>query len=123
MHTHTHAYAHAHTHAHTHTYIHYCYHFRSFVNVYSVCTFIIPQMRMLDSDWLVSHVVLFTPHGWQLIPHGRQTAGGLKRLPCLVFGLGAKFFLLYRKNYTSDNKDTYIFGICGKNYIDFTYHI
>ena len=29
------------------------------------CLVIIPQVRMLESDWLISHVVLLIPHRWQ----------------------------------------------------------
>jgi hypothetical protein len=39
---------------------------------------IIPQVRMLKSDWLVSYVVLLIPHGW-------QTAGGLKMATMFAF--------------------------------------
>ena len=65
---------------------------------------IIHQVRMLESNWLVSHVVLYHMDG-KLIPHGQQIAGRLKTIAMFVFWTRHRvIFLPHRENCSSHTK-------------------
>jgi hypothetical protein len=80
---------------------------------------------MLESDWLLSHVVLFIPHGRQTNTTRTENSRRVKQVRHvafpLLFGLGAKVFYDTVKTMHHTTKIVTISESVEKNYIDYIY--